>query len=44
MDVLRAEAPNLMSPMSPYEFLEQFTTMANKERYEVCWKTGSRIA
>ena len=44
MDVLRVGAPNLMSQMSPHEFLEEFTKMANKERYEVCWKTGSRMA
>ena len=44
MDVLRVGAPNLMSQVSPYEFLEQFTKMANKERYEVCWKMGSRMA
>ena len=44
MDVPRVGAPNLMSQMFPYEFLEQFTKMANKERYELCWKTGSRVA
>ena len=44
MDVLRVGGPNLMGQMSPYEFLEQNTKMANKERYEVSWKTGSRMA